>query len=142
VVVSRGRLARLINLDLRVNGEHLTRLRSDGLIVCTPTGSTAYSVSAGGPLMHPGVAGLLLTPVCPFLSGLRPLVVPDDSRIGVSLEEPLGEVFLTEDGQEVLELRGGDAVRLARAETDLVLADPGLASPFDRLKSRGFIGSR
>ncbi len=139
VVVSRGRLARLITLDLKVDGEHLAALRADGLIVSTPGGSTGYSVSAGGPLIHSDLAALVLTPVCPFLSGLKPLVVPDACRIEVEVREPRGEVYLSEDGQKVLDLACGDTVRIGRSDHDLRVLDLGLASPFDRLRNRGFI---
>ena len=139
VVVSRGRLARLITLELDVDGDRLTTLRSDGFIVSTPGGSTGYSGSAGGPLIHPDLNGLVLTPVCPFLSGLKPLVVPDSCRIDVKVLEPRGEVYLSEDGQVAHDLVHGDIVRLARSGSDLQVVDLGLASPFDRLRNRGFI---
>lgn len=139
VVVSRGRLARLVTLDLRINGEEVSALRADGLIVSTPGGSTGYSVSAGGPVVHPDLSGLVLTPVCPFLSGLKPLVVPDASRIAVIVREPRGEVYLSEDGQKVLDLASGDTVRIGRSGRDLKVLDLGMASPFSRLRNRGFV---
>ena len=139
VVVSRGRLARLVNLDLAVDGEHVSTLRADGLIVSTPGGSTGYSVSAGGPLIHPDLNGFVLTPVCPFLSGFKPLVIPDTRRIAVTVREPRGEVYLSEDGQQVVDLVCGDTVRMGRSDRDLRVLDLGLSTPFDRLRNRGFI---
>ncbi|MGE4553372.1 MAG: NAD(+)/NADH kinase [Desulfovibrionaceae bacterium] len=142
VVIGRGRLARLVRLELRLDGRSLGVLRADGVIVSTPTGSTAYSISAGGPIVHPQVNALCVTPICPFLSGYHPLVLPDDRTVTVRVIEARGEVTLTEDGQETLTLRPGDEVALTRSATDLLAADLDGQSFVERITSRGIIAER
>ena len=85
VVISKGTLARMIELKIRIQGQFVTNLRGDGLIVSTPTGSTAYSLSAGGPIINPAVEGLILTPVCPHTLTHRPLIVPLNAEIDVEI---------------------------------------------------------
>lgn len=115
-VVINKRAARIVNLEVHVNGQYMTSYRADGLIIATPTGSTAYSLSAGGPIIHPSMNALLLCPICPFALTNRPIVIPNQSAIQVKLitEE---EVQVTLDGQtgypiyrgDVLEIRQGAA---------------------------------
>lgn len=114
-VINKSALARIIDLDASVDGEHLCIYKADGLIVATPTGSTAYSLSAGGPLVGPGVEVMLLAPICPHTLTLRPLVLADTSIVRVQLRAPDQEVFLTLDGQEGIPLRDGDIVEVARS---------------------------
>jgi NAD+ kinase len=102
VVVSKGNISRIIELLLKIDGDKIAQVRADGLIVSTPTGSTAYSLSAGGPIVTPNVNGLVITPICPHSLTFRPLVVPDDSAIAVQQCSNDTDVFITIDGQTVL----------------------------------------
>lgn len=142
VVIGRGRLARLVRLELSLDGHSLGVLRADGVIISTPTGSTAYSISAGGPIVHPEVNALCVTPICPFLSGYHPLVLPDERHVTITVIEARGEVTLTEDGQETLTLRPGDEVVLTRSATDLLAAELGEQTFVERITSRGIIAER
>lgn len=99
VVINKGALARLAHIKTYVNDLYLTDFRADGLIVATPTGSTAYSLAAGGPIMHPTVQGILVTPICPFTLTNRPLIVPDTACIKIQLAEKIENIILTFDGQ-------------------------------------------
>lgn len=99
VVINKGALARLSHIKTHVNDRYLTDYRADGLIVATPTGSTAYSLAAGGPIMHPTVQGILVTPICPFTLTNRPLIVPDTACIKIQLAEKPENNILTFDGQ-------------------------------------------
>lgn len=114
VVINKSALARIIELRLTINGQFVTVYRADGLIVSTPTGSTAYSLSAAGPLIHPEMSALLISPICPHTLTMRPLVVPEGSRVEVTLRSEDSEVYLTLDGQVGHPLRPGDKVRVRR----------------------------
>jgi NAD+ kinase len=139
LVVSRGALARLIHLGLAVDGEPLTGMRADGLIVATPLGSTAYAVSAGGPIVHPSLDLFTMTPICPFLQNLRPMALPGASVLAVSVEEQTPKVHLTVDGQEGLLLAPGDVLKATRAERDLLLVALGRTSYMARLRAKGIV---
>lgn len=139
VVVSRGELARLIRLDVACGGSVAASLRADGLIVSTPKGSSAYGVSAGGPLVHPGLRALCVTPVCPFLNSLKPLVMPADMECRITIRETASPVNLTEDGQEAHRLQPGDEIVVRGCGTDLLVVDTGQDRYFDRLLEKGFI---
>ncbi len=102
VVVSMASIARIITLLLEVNGSRVAEIRADGLIVSTPTGSTAYSLSAGGPIVSPEVNGLLITPICPHSLTFRTLIVPDDSLIQIGLVSSSSDTCVTIDGQTVI----------------------------------------
>lgn len=128
-VITKSALARIIDLTLRVGDHLIARFRADGLIVSTPTGSTAYNLSAGGPILYPLLPVAVLTPICPHALALRPIVVPDDVPIEVRLETQREEVFLTLDGQEGTSLGFGDTVRVTRSAARVLLA---------RVSSRGF----
>lgn len=99
VVINKGALARLALIKTYVNDNFLTNYRADGLIIATPTGSTAYSLAAGGPVIHPSVPGILVTPICPFTLTNRPLIVPDSSSIKIKLAQKSADIMLTFDGQ-------------------------------------------
>jgi NAD+ kinase len=113
-VLAKTALSRIIELEVEVDGRFVSRYRADGLVVSTPTGSTAYNLSAGGPILHPLLPVAVLTPICPHTLTLRPLVVPDTSVIEIRLHTPAESVFLTVDGQEGEEMSHGDRVRIRR----------------------------
>lgn len=118
-VINQGGFARLIDLYVSVNQRKLALYRADGLIISTPTGSTGHSLSGGGPIVHPKIEGLLLTPICPVKLGFRPILIPNDRQISIELKtEWRAEkkpVVLTIDGQETLNLRLGDIIRIRKS---------------------------
>jgi len=116
VVVSKGTLARMIELKIAIQGRFVTNLRGDGLIVSTPTGSTAYSLSAGGPIINPAVQSLILTPICPHTLTHRPLIVPGNAEIEVTLTSKDEGAMATLDGQVGVALTQGDTVVLNVSE--------------------------
>jgi len=143
VVVSRGDMARLIRLSVLRAGERIGEMRADGLIVSTPTGSTAYGFSAGGPLVYPELQAFCLTPVCPFLNTFGPMVLPADAPLSIQVEELRGEVRMTVDGQRAFGLASGDEVRLSRSPEDLIMAQTaGCSSYFAKLANKGFFTQR
>jgi len=121
-VFSRGELSRLIRLRACVNGEPLTEFNADGLIVATPTGSTAYSLSAGGPILQPQSGVLVITPICPHVLTNRSIIVAESSVIEVEASEPDYPVYLSVDGRESLPLEVGAVVTIRKAEKTLPLA--------------------
>ena len=121
-VVSRGHHSQLIKIEVRVDGEELCVYNADGLIVATPTGSTAYSMSAGGPLLLPDSSSFVLTPICPHVLTNRSAVVPDSALLELRLVGDAPGVTVNVDGQEIRELGPADILRLSRAEEKLQLA--------------------
>ncbi|MBC7348736.1 MAG: NAD(+)/NADH kinase [Candidatus Aminicenantes bacterium] len=99
VVLNKSALARMIEILIFINGNEVTRLKGDGLILSSPTGSTAYSLSAGGPIVHPAIESIILTPICPHTLSFRPLLIPSSSEIKIKLLTPEEKVYLTIDGQ-------------------------------------------
>jgi NAD+ kinase len=122
LVVNMGTLPRALDLELRTDGDSLGRFLGDGIVVSTPTGSTAYNLSAGGPICHSAVPCLLVSPICPHALGMRPLVISNDTRIELLLHEAGEGAILTADGQKTNELQGGDRLsfREAHREVNLV----------------------
>ena len=135
-VLAKSALSRIIELELQVDGRLVTSYRSDGLIIATPTGSTAYNLSAGGPLTHPLLPVTLLTPICPHTFSLRPLVVPAESEVVVTLVTEGAEVFLTLDGQEGISLGVGESVRLTRARDGVSLVKISDRTFYDSLRGK------
>jgi NAD+ kinase len=135
-VVHKGTLARMIELELYIDGGFVCRYRADGLIVATPTGSTAYSMSAGGPIVHPKVESILITPICPHTLSDRPVVVPDTSVIELRLSHTADSVFLTMDGQTGVPMQVGDRVRITRALERLKLIHPANKTYFEILRNK------
>ena len=116
VVISKGTLARMIELKIAIQGRFVTNLRGDGLIVSSPTGSTAYSLSAGGPIINPAVHSLILTPICPHTLTHRPLIVPDNVEIDVTLTSKDDGAMATLDGQVGVAMTRGDTVEIKVSE--------------------------
>jgi NAD+ kinase len=135
-VVHKGTLARMIEVELHINGAFVCRYRADGLIVASPTGSTAYSLSAGGPIVQPGVASILITPICPHTLSDRPVVIRDNSKIDLILSQSSDSVFLTLDGQTGVPLQTGDRVRITRSEQRLKLIQPPGKTYFEILRNK------
>ncbi|MCH7665500.1 MAG: NAD(+)/NADH kinase [Acidobacteria bacterium] len=135
-VIAKSALSRIIELTLKADGGLVTTYRSDGLIISTPTGSTAYNLSAGGPIVNPLLPAVVLTPICPHTFSLRPIVVPDQSRIEVTLETQEAEVYLTLDGQEGTKLRYLDTVRLIRAAKGVHLVRLSGRTFYDNLRGK------
>ena len=119
-VITKGAVSRIINLSVSIEGQHAVLYRADGLIVSTPTGSTAYSLSAGGPILYPTMDGIVLTPICSHTLTNRPIVVPGAQRVEVTLLTAQ-EVMLTVDGQVGFGLREHDVVQLGRAPSTIRL---------------------
>ena len=121
-VISRGELSRLIRLDAHIDGEFLTEYNADGLIVATPTGSTAYSLSAGGPVLAPDSGVFVITPICPHVLTMRPVMVSDHSLIEITHNHATTDIFLTLDGQNSVRIGPGDSIRIRKAAHHLALA--------------------
>jgi len=122
VVISRGEISRLIRLRTRINGEALTEFNADGLVIATPTGSTAYSLSAGGPILTPESGAFVITPICPHVLTNRSVIVDDRSIIEIEPSEPDCPTYLTIDGRSPILLNFGSIVTIRRSEKVLPLA--------------------
>jgi NAD+ kinase len=140
-VVSQGALARLIELDARLDGTRIALYRADGLIISTPTGSTAYTLAAGGPVVHPDVRAVVVTPICPHTLTNRPVVAPSSSRITIRLAAPADHVLFTIDGQWGTQLGMDDVVEISQASPPLYLYRPA-ESYFDVLRQKLRWGER
>jgi NAD+ kinase len=135
VVVNKGDIGRLIELEVRVDGEFLYVLRADGMIVSTPTGSTAYALSANGPILHPAVPGIAIVPLCPHALSNRPITIPDRSLVELLLLPP-HDARVHFDGQGMFDARAGDCVRVARAPHTVTLLHPQGYSYFAMLREK------
>ena len=136
IVINRGALARLADVETHIDDHYLTTFRSDGLIVATPTGSTAYSLAAGGPVIHPDVPGIIITPICPFTLTNRPLIVPDSIRITLKLAKGASDIKLTFDGQVGLDIDDRDTIIVRKGSHPLnMITLPG-QHYFDVLKAK------
>jgi NAD+ kinase len=136
VVINKGALARMIEVELIIDNDFVCRYRADGLIVATPTGSTAYSLSAGGPIVHPAVESFIITPICPHTLSDRPVVVRDTSIVEMKLSAGTESVFLTLDGQKGIPLQPTDRIRVSRAEKLLKLILTPNKSYFEILRNK------
>jgi NAD+ kinase len=135
-VLSRGELSRLVMLRTRVNGEPLTDFNADGLIVATPTGSTAYSLSAGGPILDPESGVFVITPICPHVLTNRSIIVAEGSTIEIEASDPDYPVFLTLDGRKPIHVERGSVVTIRKAKKTLPLASLPDASFFSVVRQK------
>jgi len=135
VVINTGALARMLQVSIRIDGSEIAAVRADGLIVSTPTGSTAYSLSAGGPIVQPYLPSILLTPICPHTLTFRPMVISARARVGLQIQHS-EEAFLTIDGQRGGPLADGDSVEVAHAACELMLIRSPRRNYFDLLKEK------
>jgi NAD+ kinase len=141
-VLNKGALARIMDLELRVDGEYVTTYKADGLILSTPTGSTAYSLAAGGPIVYPTVEAFIVTPICPHTLTNRPLVIPDSATVEVEFKAEDDAVFLTLDGQVGIELQRGDKIRMRKASEKLLLVRPAKKTYYQILRNKLKWGER
>ncbi len=136
VVINKSALARIIEIEVHLNGLFVNDFRADGLIVATPTGSTAYNLSAGGPIVFPSMNAVVLTPICPFTLTNRPIVIPDSAEISVRLKNESDGVVLTHDGQTGSAMKAGDSVSIRKSATSFNLVQPPNRNYFDVLRNK------
>ena len=142
VVINKGALARIIDLQTCINGQYVTTYKADGLIIATTTGSTAYNLSAGGPIVHPDMHALILTPICPHTLTNRPIVIHDTSQIEITLKAQNEDVFLTLDGQVGFALRYRDVIHIQKAKQMIQFIHPSKRNFFEVLRTKLKWGER
>jgi len=136
VVIARGTLSRLITMKIYINDDYVTTISGDGLIIATPTGSTAYSLSAGGPIVSPNISAILLTPICPHTINTRSFVISDNEIIKIELAEKRGDAYFTVDGQEGYRVEEGKKIIIKKAPFTTNLIKLPNRSFFDVLKTK------
>jgi NAD+ kinase len=136
VVIGKSALSRIATIRVEVDGRTVSRYRGDGVIVSTPTGSTAYNLSAGGPILAPTMPAIILTPICPHTLSLRPVVLPDHVRLSLAVEGDPPDVYLTLDGQEGFPIGSATRVRIARARETALLVRAHGSTFFDVLAKK------
>ena len=135
-VVTKAAAAHMIEIESYINGMFVNSFRADGMIVATPTGSTAYSLSAGGPIVHPSMSAILLTPICPHMLSNRPVVVPGESVVDLVFKSADPDLMLTIDGQPGVELLHDDRITLRRSQTTFNLVQPTNRNYFEVLRTK------
>lgn len=136
LVINKGALARLAHIETHVNDRYLTTYRADGLIIATPTGSTAYSLAAGGPVIHPAVPAVVMTPICPFTLTNRPLIIPDTATVTINLEKRSADIMLTFDGQRGLKIDDRDTITVCKSPHPIHMIIEPTQHYFDVLKAK------
>lgn len=136
VVINKAVLARIIEIEVELDNLYVNSFRADGLIIATPTGSTAYNLSAGGPIVFPSMNAMVLTPICPFTLTNRPIVVPDAAEIILSLKNESDGVVLTLDGQVGYQMQRDDRVVIRKSRTNFNLVQPPNRNYFDVLRNK------
>ena len=142
VVLNKGAIARILDFDVRANGEFISTFKSDGLIVSTPTGSTAYSLAAGGPILTPSVQALIITPICAHTLTNRPLVLPDSVTLEVLVKSQRESAYVTVDGQVGVAARSDDVVRIKKAASFVEIVQPHGRNYFEVLRQKLKWGER
>lgn len=142
VVVAKGTIARMADFMVEIDEQLVAKFRADGIIVATPTGSTAYNLAANGPIVMPNVNAMLVTPICPHLLTLRPIVVPGDSSVSIHIEGVPNQTYLTVDGQEAVELMLGDMIHCCRSQYSVRLLRHTPNGVFNVLRSKLKWGER
>ncbi len=135
-VINKGALARIVDLTAWIDGEYLTTYRADGLIVSTPTGSTAYTLSAGGPIVYPTLRHIIMIPICPFTLSNRPIILPDTVTVAVTFAEKVRDAYLSIDGQVGQALQDEDRVEMSVASHNLKLILSPHRSYFEILRTK------
>ncbi len=141
-VINKGALARIADLEASIDGRYVTTYKADGVIVSTPTGSTAYSLSANGPILDPTMNAVIITPICPHTLTQRPLVVPDDVEINLQLKSESAEMYLTMDGQTGVPMLPGDRVQIEQSKNRVLLIKNPQLEFFTILRTRLRWGER
>ena len=142
VVINKGALARIIDLAIYIENSHVTTYKADGIILATPTGSTAYSLSAGGPIVHPGIPVTIITPICPHTLTNRPLVVSSKMKVEIKVTTQEPDTYLTLDGQIGVRLKTGDLIEVKRTDTSVKLIKSPFRDFFSILKTKLMWGER
>lgn len=135
-VINKGALARILEMWVEVSGQFVSSFRADGLIVATPTGSTAYSLSAGGPIIYPTMEAVVITPICPHMLTNRPLVLPDTLEIEIRIAPQREDVFLTLDGQEGITITEKDRIFVKKSRNTISLVQSPERNYFDVLRRK------
>ena len=134
--INKSALARIVDMRVTVSGIFVSTFRADGLIVSTPTGSTAYNLSAGGPIVYPTMGAVIITPICPHMLTNRPIVLPDDLDIEIGIATPNQEIFLTLDGQEGVPITENDRVGIRKSSDTVLLVQSPDKNYFDVLRTK------
>ncbi|WP_407399735.1 NAD(+)/NADH kinase [Anaerovibrio sp.] len=136
VVIGKGGLSRMLSLSMRIDDTMINDYKADGVIVSTATGSTAYSLSAGGPIVNPSVPALLITPICPHTLDARPMIIPDDEEVQIYIAAVHQDIQMTFDGQESFQLLPGDVVYIRKGKNPARIIKFGDKNYYDTLKSK------
>lgn len=142
VVINKEAVARIIDLGIYIDGNHVTTYKADGIILSTPTGSTAYSLSAGGPIVHPTLPVTIITPICPHTLTNRPLVVSSEMKVEIKITTQEPDTYLTLDGQIGIRLRTGDVIEVRKSDTYVKLIKSPFRDYFTILKTKLMWGER
>lgn len=142
VVINKGAIARIIDMEVTVDNDYLTTFKADGLILSTPTGSTAYNLAAGGPIVYPGLNCLAISPICPHMLTNRPIIVSDEAIIRVEVKFQDEDVAFTGDGQVGMPLQGGDVVEIRKSRSSTLLIKSPSRDFFEVLRTKLHWGAR